>query len=178
MSKISHEAKLQKSEHGDRPIGDGWFVLNLKSAAWKENEVFGKWISFENDVRFPAVGLNIHLLEPGQAACMYHREDAQEDFLVLSGECKLLVNEEERVLKQWDMVHCPAGTNHVFVGAGDKTCAVLMIGERKPETEIVYPVSELARKHEAGVAKETKDPREAYAGVAPSTPIRSPWPLR
>ncbi len=172
------EAKLDSTEHGELPTGEGWFVLNASSAAWKENPTFGKWLAFENDVRFAGMGMNIHLLEPGQAACMYHREAVQEDFLVLSGECLLLVDDEERKLKQWDFFHCPPGVNHVFVGAGEGTCAVLMIGERKPGSEIVYPVSELAQKHNAGVSKETNDPREAYADVPKSEPIKSPWPLR
>jgi quercetin dioxygenase-like cupin family protein len=38
---------------------------------------------------------------------MYHREKAQEGFLVLSGECLLVVEGEERPLRQWDFFHCP-----------------------------------------------------------------------
>jgi quercetin dioxygenase-like cupin family protein len=51
----------------------------------------------------------------------------QEGFLVLSGECTLIVEEEERPLRQWDYFHCPADTRHVIVGAGDGPCAILMI---------------------------------------------------
>lgn len=171
-----NEAKLNSTPHGDQPQGEGWFILNATRAAWKDNPAFGKWLAFENDVKFSATGLNIHILEPGQAACKYHREGAQEDFLVLSGECLLLVNEEERPMKQWDLFHCPAGVNHVFVGAGTGPCAILMIGERKSDCEITYPVSELAKKHCASVETETNDPREAYAGTPPSTPIKAPWP--
>jgi hypothetical protein len=65
-------------------------------------------------------------------------------------------------LKAWDFVHCPPWTDHVFVGAGDGPCGLLAVGSREHE-EIVYPVSELAQKYEAGVEKETPDPKEAYA---------------
>ena len=58
-------------------------------------------------------------------------ESAQEDFLVLSGECLLLIEGEERPLKAWDFVHCPAGTEHVFVGAGTGPCVILMVGSRR-----------------------------------------------
>src|SRR6185312_15725279 len=58
------------------------------------------------------------ILAPGQPSCMYHGEDEQEDFLILAGECLLLVEGQERRLKAWDFVHCPAWTEHVFVGAG------------------------------------------------------------
>ena len=171
------EARLTPTDHGLVPEGEGWFVLNASKAAWKQNAKFGRWVAFENDVRFGEIGLNIHVLEPGQAACMYHREEAQEDFLVLSGECLLLVDEEERKLGAWDLFHCPPGVNHVFVGAGHGPCAILMIGARKKDCPIVYPVSELARRHGAGVAVETPNPKEAYADIPPSEPIRSPWPL-
>ena len=49
---------------------------------------------------------------------MYHGESNQ-DFLVLSGECLLLVEGEERLLRAWDFFHSPAWTEHVLVGAGE-----------------------------------------------------------
>jgi len=61
---------------------------------------------------------------------MYHGEDAQEDFLVLSGECLLIVEGEERQLKAWDFVYCSPWTEHVFVGAGDGPCVLLAVGAR------------------------------------------------
>jgi uncharacterized cupin superfamily protein len=145
------------------PRGDGWFVLNARDARWLEGH-FGAYTRFEGEARFPSIGINIGVLQPGQPACMYHGEDEQEDFLVLSGECLLLVEEEERRLKQWDFVHCPAWTKHVFVGAGDGPCTVLAIGTRLKDA-VVYPVSELAQKHNAGVERETGKPKEAYAEI-------------
>jgi uncharacterized cupin superfamily protein len=109
------------------------------------------------------VGINLAVLEPGQPNCMYHREDEQEDFLVLSGRCLVLVEGEERELRAWDFVHCPAWTDHVFVGAGDEPCAILMIGTRTPDAGVVYPESELAKRHGAGVERETDSPDEAYS---------------
>ena len=100
---------------------------------------------------------------------MYHGENGQEDFLVLYGDCLLLVQGEERPLKQWDFVHSPAWTEHVFVGAGDGPCAILMVGTRSKDEELLYPVSEVARKHNAGVEKETASGQEAYAPFSRST---------
>ena len=105
-------------------------MLNARDARWWHHDTFGSSVIFEGDARFPQFGINIQVLEPGQPNCMYHGENAQEDFLVLSGECLLLVNGEERPLKQWDFVHSPAWTEHVFVGAGDGPCAILMVGAR------------------------------------------------
>ena len=96
------------------------------------------------------------------------------DFLVLHGECLLLVEGQERPLKAWDFVHCPPRTEHVFVGAGSGPCVVLMLGARLPEGDIVYPVSELALKHGAGVETEKHDPRTAYADLPPRRRERLP----
>ncbi len=167
------EARLEQTESGLEPASDGWFVVNVAETAWWRNDAFGATCPFEgNDddrrrksneasARFEEYGINIHVVWPGQPNCMYHGEDAQENFLVLSGECLLLVEGEERRLKAWDFVHLPNWTEHVVVGAGDGPCAILMVGTRKGDVR--YPVSELARRHGAGVEAETDQPREAYA---------------
>jgi uncharacterized cupin superfamily protein len=157
------EARLEPTEHGLVPQGEGWFVVNAREARWWENDAFGRFTSFQGDVRFPDVGVNIGVLEPGQPACMYHQESNQEDFLVLAGECLLLVEGEERTLRAWDFFHCPAGTEHVIVGAGDGPCAVLALGARDPDRSILYPVAEVAERHGASVSADTTSPKEAYA---------------
>jgi uncharacterized cupin superfamily protein len=126
-------------------------------------------VTFEGESRFPDFGINIQVLQPGEPNCMYHGENGQEDFLVLYGECLLLVEGEERPLEQWDFVHSPAWTQHVFVGAGDGPCAILMVGARPQEEELLYPVADVARKHNAGVEKETTSGQEAYARYSRST---------
>jgi uncharacterized cupin superfamily protein len=169
------EARLEAREGGLVPVGEGWFVLNATEAQWMTG-VFGAYTRFEGEVRFPLVGINVGVLEPGQASCYYHAEDEQEDFLVLAGTCLLLVEGQERRLRQWDFVHCPAWTEHVFVGAGEGPCTVLAIGTRLTDA-VVYPDSELARSHRAGVAHVTRDPDHAYAGLPADTPTgyRSGW---
>jgi uncharacterized cupin superfamily protein len=157
------EAKLVRTDDGLVPEGEGWYVLNAREARWFHSDELGSACTFEGDVRFPELGINIGTLQPGQPACLYHRETAQEDFLVLAGECLLLVDGEERTLRQWDFFHCPAGTDHVLVGAGTGPALVLAVGARGGEREIVYPVSELAQRHGASADQETRDPREAYA---------------
>ncbi len=124
------EAEVERTEAGVVPKGAGWFVLNAKEALWNDGH-FGAYTRFEGpESRFDQVGVNIGVLQPGQPACMYHGESEQEDFLVLSGECLLLVEGEERRLRAWDFFHCPPWTEHVFVGAGDGPCAILALGAR------------------------------------------------
>lgn len=127
---------------------------------------------------WPDTGVNVQILRPGKPNCRYHSEPVQEDFLVLYGECIAILNGEERRLRQWDFVHCPADTEHVFVGAGDGPCAVLMIGSRRQDG-LHYPVNGLAAKYDASVKRPTSDPAEAYADWSqePWRPTANPWPL-
>jgi uncharacterized cupin superfamily protein len=169
------EAPLEREDGGLVPRGEGWFVLNAREAKWLEGE-FGAYTRFEGDVRFSQIGINIGVLAPGQPACWYHGEDEQEDFLVLSGQCLLLIEGDERPLKAWDFVHCPAWTEHVFIGAGNGPCTLMGIGSRLTDG-VVYPASALAQRHHAGVQNETRDPDQAYAGLAPDVPTeyREGW---
>jgi uncharacterized cupin superfamily protein len=146
-------------------VSDGWFVVNVRDAAWVTNDHFGAACIFEGDeAPFSQLGFTLAVLQPGRPGSLYHREANQEDFLVLAGECLLLVEGHERPLKAWDFVHCPANTEHAFVGAGDGPCVIFMTGARQgwPETGIVYPRSELALRYGAGVEAETTSPAEAY----------------
>jgi uncharacterized cupin superfamily protein len=154
---------MERTPAGLVPAGEGWFVLNAREAKWFDGH-FGAYTRFEGETRFTQLGFNIGVLEPGQPACYYHGEDDQEDFLVLSGECLVLIEGQERPLKQWDFVHCPPWTEHVFVGAGEGPCAILAVG-RRSDGGVVYPRSEVALRHKAGVETETRVPREAYAEI-------------
>ena len=120
---------------------------------------------FEGAEEWPQLGFNVAVLEPGQPLAMYHWEDDQEDFLVLSGEALLIVESEERPLRAWDLVHCPARTDHILVGAGNGPCVVVSTGSRTAEGDAwgAYTVSEAALRHGAGVEAETNDPAQAYA---------------
>lgn len=169
------EASLNRTEHGLVPAGEGWFVLNAREAKWLDGE-FGAYTTFQGEERFPELGFNIAVLAPGQPACYYHGEADQEDFLVLAGECLLLIEGQERALGRWDFVHCPPWTEHVFIGAGDGPCALLLVGTRSRDG-VVYPRSELALRHQAGVERESRDPKEAYAGILPDVEVayRDGW---
>jgi uncharacterized cupin superfamily protein len=114
------------------------------------------------------LGVRTHVLPPGEPNGCYHSETQQEDFLVLAGECIVIVEGEERRLKQWDFFHSPAGTEHVFVGAGESPCAIFMIGSRTDEWTVRYPVSELAASHGASVDHAVTSPRDAYVSWQPS----------
>jgi uncharacterized cupin superfamily protein len=160
---------------------EGWYVVNVEDGRWFGNNAFGRSCSFEKpDAPVPQIGIHIFVLEPGKPNCRYHREEAQEDLLVLSGYCRLLANGEERRLRPWDFVHLPAGTSPVVVGDGDGPCAVLIVGHREPGgVALHYPKCELARRYNAETPEETPEPAVAYADVGRRAPIDPPpWPPR
>jgi uncharacterized cupin superfamily protein len=176
------EARLEQTEAGLAPAGEGWFVLNAREARWRHRERRGERLSFtgwtdaEEETLFPQIGVNLYVLGPGEPMGMYHWEADQEDFLVLSGEALLIVEGEERPLRQWDFVHCPPETRHVILGAGEKSCVVLGIGAREHSTDDRnwggYSVDEIALRHGAGVEEETGDVERAYARFPDSVPAR------
>jgi uncharacterized cupin superfamily protein len=158
----------------DRPL-----VINLADAPARAHPCRATIIDIEGERRaWPDTGVNIQIMAPGQPNCLYHSEPVQEDFLVLHGECTAIVDGEEHRLRQWDFFHCPAGCEHVFLGAGDAQCAVLMIGSRR-EDRAHYPVNNVAARYGASAAAATDDPDEAYAQwrKQPWREVANPWPL-
>ncbi|HEX7626869.1 MAG TPA: cupin domain-containing protein [Gaiellaceae bacterium] len=174
------EAELEATEGGLLPKGEGWFVLNARDAGWRHGPGRTAVCDFEGAQDFPQVGVNVSVLQPGETMAMYHWEVDQEDFLVLAGEALLIVEGEERPLRQWDFVHCPPETKHTILGAGSGPCVVLAIGARlgsRGENWGGYTVDETAGRHGVSVAEDTAVPREAYAHLPQRHPAayREGW---
>jgi len=160
------------SKNGLVTDGEGWFVVNARESRWRDEGQLGSYCTFEGKRRFPHFGINVSVLDPGEAIGMYHRERAQEAFLVLAGSCLLIVEGQKRPLKTWDFFYCPPETEHIIVGAGTEPAVVLAVGARGRGVGggIVYPVSEVAAQYGASVELETTDPSEAYAKVHAGLP--------
>jgi uncharacterized cupin superfamily protein len=171
---VATEAPIEKTEAGLVAAGDGWFVVNAREARWFHREGRGELLpltgNFEADDEaewhrvqsFPQFGVNLFVLAPGEPIAVYHGEDAQEAFLVLGGEGVLVIEGQERSLRQWDFVHAPPWTEHTIVGAGDGPCVVLAVGTRASEA-IRFPANEAAAKYGASSQRDTADGGEAYA---------------
>ncbi len=171
------ESKLEKTEHGLVPKGEGWFVLGMRDAEWRHVDGRGAVCvvgdDFEGDRRFEQLGVNPFVLRPGEPMSVYHWEADQEDFLVVAGEAILIIEGEERRLGPWDFVHCPPKTRHVIVGAGNGPCLVIAIGARERSTGpdwIGFTVDEAAKRHGASVEEDTTNPDAVYAPL----PRRAP----
>ena len=165
-----NEARIDTTPEGKLPAGDGWYVVNLGEVAWEALPGFGAWRAF-------GPGVNVHVLQPGEANGLYHAEDAQEGFLVLSGECVAIVEGEERRLGKWDYFHSPPGTAHITVGAGEEPCAILMFGSPDPSRKIEWIANETAAKHGASVARTTDRASEAYGELPEPTRVPAPPPF-
>jgi uncharacterized cupin superfamily protein len=164
------EAPLRETRHGLAPDGEGWFVLNARETRWRDYGPLGVNCAFEGKRPFKELGINLNVLQPGEPLGMYHREKHQEGFLVLAGECLLIVEGEERPLKAWDFFHCPGGTAHVLVGAGNGPAVVVAVGARGGRKGLSYLAEPAAQRHDAAPDNDTTKSAEAYA--------RLPWPKR
>jgi uncharacterized cupin superfamily protein len=172
---VVSEASVEQTEHGLVRKGDGWYVVNARDVSWLAAEGRGAYSNLEGEPKFEQLGIELVTLAPGDAMAMYHWEADQEDFLVLAGEALLIVEGQERPLRQWDFVHCPPETKHVIIGAGEGRCLVLAMGARDRSVGPNwggYTVDETAQRHGASVERDTTSPKEAYAKVPHRQPSR------
>jgi quercetin dioxygenase-like cupin family protein len=161
------EAPVRRSTNGLVVDGEGWFIVNARESRWKDEGPLGSYCTFEGKRRFPHFGINISVLEPGERMGMYHRERAQEAFLVLAGECTLIVEGEERRLVAWDFFYCAPETEHIIVAGSDQSAVVLAVGGRGRGVGggVLYTVCRQAARYGASVVRETSKPAVAYAEV-------------
>jgi uncharacterized cupin superfamily protein len=159
------EAEFERTDEGLVPKSNGWYVLNARDAVWQDRGPRGVVCDLEGDANFEQLGFNIFVLHPGSQMSMYHWEADQEDFLVLSGEAILIVENEERPLRAWDFFHKPPNVSHTMIGAGDGPCVVVAVGARANQSGEgwgAYPYSELAMKYDASTPEETNNAKIAY----------------
>jgi uncharacterized cupin superfamily protein len=175
------EGKLEQTDAGLVPAAAGWFVLNARDARWFHRPGRGDSLPLtgvdehEAETFFPMLGMSIQVLPPGEPNSTYHWETEQENFLVLSGEALLVVEGQERPLKQWDFVHCPPETKHVLVGAGDAPCVILAASSRQLQKDGpwgFYSVDETAARYNASSPEETQDGDVAYRRFPPAQAAR------
>jgi uncharacterized cupin superfamily protein len=165
------QARLERLSSGLAPVTPGWFVVNTADAAWVKNEYYGGVCIFESDEFVlqgrpdlteyvkPGAGFTIRVVPPRQPATLYHAESVQEDFLILMGECVLVIEDQERHLRAWDFVHCPPMTGHTFIAKDTGPCVILATGNRRDDLERVYPRSEAALRYDAGTEVDMTEPK-------------------
>lgn len=140
-----------------------WSVRNVRELTWTENRmgVYCDLLQGDDDAG-EEFAINLNVLGRGQPMALYHHEPHQEGFLVLRGECELIVEGESHPMRQWDYLHCPVDVPHVIVGAGDEPALVLAVGSRVGGGKATYPPDTLAARYGASTDDEN-DARAAYA---------------
>jgi uncharacterized cupin superfamily protein len=175
------EAQLTETDAGLVAASPGWFVMNARDARWFDKPGQGHSLpltghdEYEAETFFPMLGMAIRIVRAGERTTAYHWETEQEDFLVLSGEALLIVEGQERPLKQWDFVHCPPETRHSFVGAGDVPCVLLCASSRQFQKDGpwgFYCADDTAARHNASSPEDTQDGAVADTGFAPPRATR------
>lgn len=177
------EARLEDTGPGLVPATRGWFVMNVRDGRWFDKPGRGHSIPLtghdehEAETFFPMLGMAIRVVAPGEPTDTYHWETEQEDFLVLAGEGLLIVEGQERPLRQWDFVHCPPKTKHIFVGAGDGPFVLLCASSRQFQKDGpwgFYIADETAARYNASSPEDTQDGELAYARFEPARATRYP----
>lgn len=180
---MPEEAQLGESEAGLVPKEPGWFVMDVRKARWFDKPGQGWSVpltgcdEYEAESFFPMLGMSIRVVSAGEPTGTYHWETEAEDFLVLSGEGVLIIEGEERPLKQWDFVHCPPETKHGFAGTRDRPMVLLCASSRQFQKDGpwgYYCKDETAAKYNASSPEDTQDGRLADARFAPQKP--APYP--
>ncbi len=180
------EAELEETDVGLIPKEAGWFVQNVRDLRWSDKPGQGYAVpltgrdEYEAENFFPMLGMAIRVTNPGDVSTTYHWETEQEDFLILSGECLLIVEGQERKLEQWDFVHCPPETKHAFVGTGDGPCVILCASSRQFQKDGpwgYYCFDETAARYNAASPEDTQDGGLAYARFPDPRATRYPGGL-
>ena len=175
------EGRLKQTEAGLVADGPGWFVMNAREARWFDKPGQGWSVpltgydEYEAETFFPMLGMAIRVMQPGEPSGTYHWETEAEDFLVLHGEGVLIVEGQERPLKQWDFVHCPPETKHAFAGAGNGPCVLLCASSRQFQKDGPWGFScfdETAAKYNAASPEDTQDNEIADARFPPPSEAR------
>jgi Cupin domain len=170
------EASVRMSKNGLVTDGEGWFVVNARESRWRDEGPLGSYCTFEGKRAIPAFRDQYQRPRAGRDDGDVPPRDRQEAFLILAGECTLIVEGRGRQLVAWDFFYCPPGTGHSIVAAGRQAAVVLAVGARGRGVGggVVYPVCKAAARYGASVARETTSSAAAYAKARARQP-RSTW---
>ena len=170
------ETPLERGDSGLVPAGDGWFVLNVADADWKTG-VFGSYTTFEQQERGRSADVRAdgdeRLAPRARAAALpLPRRGDQEAFLVIKGDAVLIVEEQERQLRAWDLVHTPPWADHVIVGAGDGGLHVAAFGTRLGDVRCVTRAASLRSSTARVSSRRRPTPTSPTRDVPPDVPVQ------
>lgn len=108
-------------------------------------------------------GVNLVTLQPGALSSLRHWHREEDEFVMVTmGECVMVTDEGEEIMRPGDCVGFPANTpdGHHFLNRTDKPAAFLVIGSKSAEEVATYSDVDLVLHLKDGVATYThKDGR-------------------
>lgn len=103
-------------------------------------------------------GVNLVMLEPGAMSSLRHWHMAEDEFvMVTEGECVMVQDEGETVMRPGDCAAFPAGSTdgHHFINRTDKVAKFLVIGSKAKREVATYSDVDLKVEIEGGKARFT-----------------------
>jgi uncharacterized cupin superfamily protein len=118
-----------------------------------------------NSVDLTQFGVNLTRLEPGAATSIRHWHEQEDEFVyVLQGECVLIENDGETVLKAGDCAGWKANVpnGHSIVNKSKADVLLLEVGTRAPSERSHYPDDDLKFERDDGVVRVLHKSGEPY----------------
>ena len=112
-------------------------------------------------------GVNLVSLDPGAMSSLRHWHMAEDEFvMVTEGECVMVQDEGEMVMRPGDCAAFPAGSTdgHHFLNRSDKVAKFLVIGSKARREVATYSDVDLMVEMEAGKARFTYKDGTDWAG--------------
>lgn len=103
-------------------------------------------------------GANLVILEPGALSSLRHWHQHEDEFvMVTEGECTLIQDSGEVVMRPGDCAAFPAGSanGHQFVNRTDKLAKFLVVGTKAPAEVATYSDVDLRLEYRGGKVRFT-----------------------
>jgi len=117
-------------------------------------------------------GVNLVMLEPGAMSALRHWHQHEDEFvMVTAGECTLVQDAGETVLRPGDCAAFPAGSTdgHHFINRTDRPARLLVVGSKAPREVATYCDVDLRVELEAGRARFTRKDGSDRTGLPKET---------
>jgi uncharacterized cupin superfamily protein len=113
-------------------------------------------------------GVNLVTLEPGALSSLRHWHLNEDEFvMVIEGECTLVQDAGETVMRPGDCAAFPAGSTdgHHFINRTDTVAKFLVVGSKAPREVATYSDVDLRVEIEGGKARFTYKDGSDWSGV-------------
>lgn len=117
-------------------------------------------------------GVNLVTLQPGALSSLRHWHLNEDEFvMVTEGECSLVQDAGETVMRPGDCAAFPAGNpdGHQFINRTDKVARYLVIGTKAPREVATYSDVDLRVEMDAGRARFTYKDGTDWNGLPKET---------